>query len=235
MNELWQDLCRRAGIELDDSRDQQLRRYLDLLLTANQRTNLTRITDRAAAEVLHVGDALTLLPHLPKAPHRLADVGSGGGVPGIVLAIVRPESHVTLIESTHKKADFLRGAAAELGLKNLDVQAVRAEDAGRGAMRESFDVAAARAVATLDWLAEWLLPLVAKGGVVLAMKGPRVRQELPSAKPVFRALGGGEAEVLPAELPGNENHVVVRVPKVAATDPRYPRNATIARGRALNL
>src|SRR5688500_1440653 len=115
MTPLWNDLAARAGLTLTDDQHAQLSRYLDLLLDANQRMNLTRITDRAAAEVQHVGDALTLLPHLPPGEFRLADVGSGGGVPGIPLAIARPDARVMLVESTKKKAAFLKSAAAELG------------------------------------------------------------------------------------------------------------------------
>src|SRR3954469_15819708 len=114
MNELWTNLARRAGTELSQQQHEKLSRYLDLLLEANARMNLTRITDRAAAEVQHIGDALTALPFLPKGEFRLADVGSGGGVPGIPLAIVRPDATVLLIESTKKKAAFLKQAIESL-------------------------------------------------------------------------------------------------------------------------
>src|SRR3954452_3518811 len=103
VNELWTDLARRAGVELSEDQQAKLQRYLDLLLEANARMNLTRISDRAAAEVQHVGDALTVLTFLPKDAFRLADVGTGGGVPGIPLAIARPDATVLLIESTKKK------------------------------------------------------------------------------------------------------------------------------------
>ncbi|HZN64393.1 MAG TPA: RsmG family class I SAM-dependent methyltransferase, partial [Tepidisphaeraceae bacterium] len=116
MNPLWTDLAARAAVPLSPDQHALLSRYLDLLLEANQSMNLTRITDRAAAEVQHVGDALTLLPHLPPGDILLADVGSGGGVPGIPLAVARPDARVLLIESTKKKANFLRSAAAKLGL-----------------------------------------------------------------------------------------------------------------------
>src|SRR5687768_16711544 len=99
MNTLWTDLAARGHLTLSDTQHAQLAKYLDLLLAANQRMNLTRITDRAAPEVQHVGDALTLLPFLPPGNIRLADVGSGGGVPGIPLAIVRPDARVMLVES----------------------------------------------------------------------------------------------------------------------------------------
>ena len=102
VNELWDTIAARAGVVLSDAQRGQLSRYIDLLLEANQRMNLTRIASREAAEVQHVGDALTVLPFLPKEAHRLVDVGSGGGVPGIPLAVARPDVVVILIESTKK-------------------------------------------------------------------------------------------------------------------------------------
>jgi 16S rRNA (guanine527-N7)-methyltransferase len=211
----------------------RLSRYLDLLLAANATMNLTRITDRAAAEVQHVGDSLTVLPFLPKGPHALADVGTGGGVPGIPLAIARPDARVVLIEATKKKAAFLRRAVAELGLANVEVREQRAEDVGHSDLREAMDVAVARAVATLPWLIEWCLPLVHKGGRVLAMKGPRVAEELPAAGTALRLLHGGTPVVHPIDLPGAEHHVIVEIEKQGRTEPRYPRPATQAKGKPL--
>ena len=164
MHPLWTEIAARAGLTLSERQHDQLARYLDLLLAANQRMNLTRITDRAAADVQHVGDALTVLPFLPKQQCRIADVGAGGGVPGIPLAIARADATVLLIESTKKKAAFLKEAIEALGLTNASVSEWRAEDVGHSNSRETFDVALARAVATMDWLAEWCLPLVKKGG-----------------------------------------------------------------------
>ncbi|HEY8666060.1 MAG TPA: 16S rRNA (guanine(527)-N(7))-methyltransferase RsmG, partial [Tepidisphaeraceae bacterium] len=157
----------------------------------------------------------------------------GGGVPGIILAIARPDARVTLIEATRKKAAFLEQAVAALGLANVTVLAERAEEAGRGAGRESFDVALARAVATMDWLAEWCLPLVKVGGKMLAMKGQRVAEELPAAMRAIRAMGGGEPLVTPVELPGAEHHVIVQIAKVRKTELKYPRPASEAKGKAI--
>lgn len=233
MNELWNRLANAASISLSSDQHAQLSRYLDLLLAANQTMNLTRITERAEAERLHVADALTLLPFLPKGVHRLADVGSGGGVPGIPLAIARPDATVLLIESTRKKAVFLRQAIAELGLGHVAVSDQRAEDVARSGQRESFDVAVARAVGTLDWLAEYCLPLVRKGGMVLAMKGPRAAEEIKSGHKAVRFLGGGTPEIHPANLPGAEGHVVVKIQKMGRTDPRYPRPPSLAKNRPI--
>jgi 16S rRNA (guanine527-N7)-methyltransferase len=100
-------------------------------------------------------------------------------------------------------------------------------------MRESCDVAVARAVGQLDFLAEWCLPLVAKGGKMLAMKGARIAEELPAAKRAIHMLGGGAPAVHPVELPGADHHVIVDIPKVGATPDKYPRDPTIAKGRPL--
>src|SRR5688572_20421259 len=233
MNPLWNDLAARAGVTLSDEQHAGLSRYLDLLFEANARMNLTRITDRAAAELQHVGDSLTALPHLPAGTIRVVDVGSGGGVPGIPLAIARPEATFLLVESTKKKAAFLKQAIDALELKNVSVSEWRAEDVGHSNSRETFDVALARAVATLSWLAEWCLPLVKKGGKMLAMKGPKVADELPEAKRTITAAGGGEVLVHPVDLPGTEHRVIIEIPKIAKADKRLPRPATQAKGRPL--
>jgi 16S rRNA (guanine527-N7)-methyltransferase len=154
-------------------------------------------------------------------------------VPGLPLAIARPDAKVALIESTRKKAAFLQSAAQQLELSNVTVLALRAEEAGRGRHRESFDIAVARAVATLDWLAEWCLPLVKPGGAMLAMKGPKVREELEPAKRAIRACGGGEAALHPVDLPGAHEHLIVEIRKSARTRADYPRDPTVAKGKPI--
>jgi 16S rRNA (guanine527-N7)-methyltransferase len=233
VNTLWNELAGRAGVVLSEGQQRQLSRYIDLLIEANRRMNLTRIADQGAAEVQHVGDALTVLPYLPKEAHRLVDVGSGGGVPGIPLAAARPDVSVVLVEATGKKAAFLAETAKALGLANVRVLNERAEAAGRGELREACDVAVARAVGALDFLVEWCLPLVKKGGRMLAMKGARIAEELPAAQRAIRLLGGGEAVVHPVVLPGAEHHVVVEIPKVGRTLEKYPRDPTVAKGKAI--
>jgi 16S rRNA (guanine527-N7)-methyltransferase len=233
MNPLWSDLASRADVSLSDAQLAQLSKYLDLLLAANETMNLTRITDRSAAEVQHVGDALTVLPFLPQGDISLADVGTGGGVPGIPLAVARPDARVALIEATKKKAAFLQTAVDALGLTNVRVVAERAEDAAHSGRRESYDVVVARAVATMTWLAEWCLPLARKGGKVLCMKGPKANEELPEAKKAIKLGGGGAPVVHPVNLPGTEHRVIVEIPKIERSDKRLPRPASAAKGKAL--
>jgi 16S rRNA (guanine527-N7)-methyltransferase len=232
-NPLWNDLAGRAAVVLSEQQLQQLTQFLDLLTAANQRMNLTRITDRLAAEIQHIGDALTVLPYLPTGISRIADVGSGGGVPGLPLAIARPDAKFVLIESTRKKAVFLRQAAADLGLTNVTVLDQRVEDVGHGNEREKFDAVVVRAVASMDWLAEWCLPLLKIGGKLLAMKGQRITEELPVAALAIRRVGGGSPVVHPVQLPGSEHRVIVEIAKHQATDALFPRLATVAKGRPI--
>ncbi len=214
--DLWHTLAAMAAVELSDDQIDQLMRYLDLLFAANERMNLTRITDRAAAEVQHVGDALTLLPFLPPGKFTLADVGSGGGVPGIPLAIARPDARVTLIESTKKKALFLEEAVMTLRLKNVRIMPDRAEAFGaRGSPgHEKFDIVTVRAVAPMTELATWCLPLLKAHGKLLAAKGPKVADELPTAQNIIARLGGKPASIHTVDsLPEIHNHVIVQIEK----------------------
>lgn len=231
MNDLWNTLAGRAGCVLSPAQHELLGKYLDLLLQANQTMNLTGITDRSAAEIGHIADALTLLAWIGKDYRTLVDVGSGGGVPGLPLAIALPGVAVTLIESTQKKARFLQQAAGELKLENVTVLAKRAEEVGHSYQRESFDVATVRGVSQLDWLAEWCLPLVRVGGVMLAMKGKKAAEEVPAARKAIITCGGQTAEVHPAGLPGFDDRVIVQMRKQAPTPARYPRLPTQSPGR----
>ena len=157
--------------------------YLARLLAMNEHMNLTAIVDPTAAWAKHVLDALTLLPLLQelRAGARLADIGSGGGVPGIPLAIARPDLKVTLIEATQKKAAFLVAVAAALGLSQVTVRAARAEELALGELRGGFDVVTARAVGKLSALVPIAAPLARAGGLLLLVKGQRADEELAAA------------------------------------------------------
>lgn len=227
----WQSLSGMAGKALEAGQVAALGRYLDLLLEANRRVNLTRIRDRRSAEIEHVADALTLLRFLPAEPCEIADIGSGGGVPGIVLAIARPDCRVTLIESIGKKASFLELACRELGLSRVGVLAERAETVGRGERRERFDVVTARAVAEMATLLEWSMPLLRVGGCLLAMKGPRVTTELAGCERWLRPLGAARPVVRELDIPGLPGRRVVEVVKTAPTDSRFPPSPTRSRRR----
>lgn len=173
-----------------------------------------------------VEDSLVLLDHLGDA-HSLVDVGSGGGMPGLPLKIARPELRVTLLEADRRKAAFLTQAAARLGL-DVEVVAERAEIAGRGHLREAFDVATCRALAPMPVLAELCLPLVRVGGRLLAMKGV-----VEDASRAIAALGGGDEAVILAPSAARQRGVIVVVPKLSPTPSRYPRRPGVPSKRPI--
>lgn len=173
------------GVSLDGAAVGKLGAYLALLLAMNEQMNLTAVSKPEDAWSRHVLDALSLAPRLLDMPAgaRVLDVGSGGGVPGIPLAIARPDVHVTLLDSTEKKVAFLRAAAAQLGLTNVEAVCGRAE---RVDVDEPFDVVTARAVAKLSELLPWTARFAKKGGRLLFIKGARAEIELEEAATALR-------------------------------------------------
>lgn len=196
--------------------------YVRLLLQANTRLNLTRVVEPDDVARLHLLDALAALPLLPRVGAAV-DLGSGGGVPGIVLAIARPSVRWTLVDSVRKKADALRSFVKALGLADVEVLAERAEVLGRGVFRESFDLVTARACAALPVLAEYALPMLRVGGTLLAWKGPISAEELRAGGAASAILGGSPPEERPTGLAALGDHRFVIIRKLSATEPRWPR------------
>jgi 16S rRNA (guanine527-N7)-methyltransferase len=203
-------------------------RYVALLLDANRRLNLTRVVEPEPVARLHLLDALSALPLLDALPRsdRCLDLGSGGGVPGLVLALARPDRRWVLVDSVQKKADVLRGFIASLGMANVEVVAERAEILGRDpAHRERYDVVAARACAALPVLAEYALPLLALGGALVAWKGPIAGQELDAGRAAATGCGGRDPSVRPSGYAVLGDHRFVVIEKDRPTPDRYPRRA----------
>ena len=201
-------------------------RFVALLLTVNRRTNLTRVTEPAAVARLHLLDSLSALPVIDglERAGRCIDLGSGGGVPGLVLALARPEEQWLLVDSVRKKADVLRDFVSVLAIGNVEVIAQRAEVLGQDRdHRESHDLVAARACATLPVLAEYALPLLAIGGALVAWKGPISADELRGGRSSAAALGGSEPRVLPSGYDQLGEHRFVVISKDRPTPGRYPR------------
>ena len=157
-------------------------------------------------------------------------MGTGAGFPGIPLKILYPNLKLTLVEFVGKKAIFCQHIVDALGLENVDVIQARAEDIGQDINhREKYDWAVARAVANLNVLSEYLLPLVEIGGSMLAQKGESAPAEAQSAEEAMKLLGGKLKQLIPVNLPGvADDRYLVVVEKVAATPPKYPRKPGIA-------
>ena len=156
------------------------------------------------------------------AGDRVIDVGTGGGFPGIPLLIARPEIELTMLDSTGKKLAFVSQSVEELGL-SANVVHARAEEAGRGELRESFDFAVSRAVAAMNVLCEYCLPFVKVGGTFCAMKGAKGSEELGCAEKAIAVLGGETEKTESFILPDGGERVLINVKKISHTATKYPR------------
>lgn len=203
-----------------------LRAHYDILVRENAKYNLTAITGEDEAAVKHYADSCAALTAVEiPAGARLIDVGAGAGFPGLVLKIMREDIYLTLMDSTRKKADFGMLCIEELGLKNARSIHMRAEEMGQSPThRGKYDIATARAVAPIRVLAEYMLPLLKPGGLMLAYKGPTAGEEVAQAAGALKILGGMMQGMHSSGLEGF-SHAIVCIKKIASTPSRYPRQA----------
>jgi 16S rRNA (guanine527-N7)-methyltransferase len=220
-----------ARYELPAGADGLLAALLDLV--AAEPAAITAVRDPAEGVDVHVADSLVALD-VPavRAARRIADLGSGGGFPGLALAIALPAAHVALVESVGRKCAFLASAATSLGLANVEVVNARAEawEEGLGA----HDLVAARALAPLPVVVEYAAPLLAPGGVLVAWKGRSDPAEEADGRAAAAALGMGESATIPVEpfVGSRERHLYLSS-KVSPTPAEYPRRAGMARKRPI--
>lgn len=205
--------------------DARLDRFLDELYLWNRRINLTAVP-RDQAESRHTGEARRLLAAAEAEPGaRVIDVGAGGGVPGLVMAILRPDLHLTLVEADRRRAGFLLHAAGVCACTQVTVIARRAEEVGRDpAHRGRHDIAVSRATAAAPALCELALPLLRTGGRLLALVSD-AEADARSAVVAASACGGGPPL---AVAPG-----ILAVTKVAPTPDAFPRRAGVPARRPL--
>lgn len=213
------------GVSIDEAQVEAFFLYKDMILEWNQKINLTAIEDERQMIIKHFIDSVSIMPFL-KETATLVDVGTGAGFPGIPLKIAEPRLDILLMDSLGKRVSFLDEVISSLNLMGIKALHSRAEDGGRNPkLRESFDVACARAVAALPVLLEYCLPLVKVGGVFIAMKGSD-SSEAEQAKKALDELGGRIEEVKEFTLPFSDirrNVIVIR--KFRQTPTKYPRKA----------
>lgn len=222
------------GIPMTEEQAKQFVIYHEMLVKANSEFNLTRISpDMSESCDRNYLDCITVLPYLKDA-RSFIDVGSGAGFPGIPVAIMRPDMEVTLIDALGKRVTFLQSVIDALGLGARAIH-IRSEEAAKKAeFREVYDVASARAVAEMNILTEWLMPFVKVGGKMLVLKGEKAEEETAAAKTAIETLGGEEAVIYDAPVPGRDwNHKIVEIGKINPTPERFPRKPGIAEKRPL--
>jgi 16S rRNA (guanine527-N7)-methyltransferase len=236
--------CRALGIPLDVQQLAQFELYYRQLVEWNSKFNLTAITDYTEVQIKHFLDCLVALPLIaeeigeavpPERPLHLLDVGTGAGFPGIPLKIAAPRLKVTLMDGTGKKITFLREVIAKLELAHVDVVQGRAEEMGHSpSYRGQFDLVTARAVASLNTLVEYLLPLVRRGGLAVIYKGASAPQEFIEARKAIDLLGGETVRLAPVKVPFlAEQRFLLLIKKQQPTPDRYPRGQGLPRKKPL--
>lgn len=165
----------------------------EFMLETNKKMNLTALRDERSVVARHITDCLLAAKHLPQSfPQgrgKLLDVGSGGGMPALPFAIIRPDITVTALDATAKKTTYILSAAEHLGLSNVTILTGRAEELGTDKQyRETFDVVCARAVAELRILMEWCVPFIKNGGIFLSLKGKNGDVEFENAQNAIKKL-----------------------------------------------
>ena len=225
-----QTIFQLLGLTLTPSQVNAFLLYEKELLEWNSRFNLTAIRTIDGIRTKHFLDSLSCLLVLrDNPPHRMVDIGTGAGFPGIPIKIMVPDLRLTLVESVGKKADFCRHITGLLGLEGVEIIHGRAEDLGQmPEYREKYDWAVARAVASLPVLAEYMLPLVKLNGAALAQKGENAPEETHGIDHTLNLLGGQMRSLQQINLPGivEERYLVV-MDKTGTSPKQFPRRAGI--------
>lgn len=229
IQEFSQELKEKAkliNIELEDKQIEKFYNYMNLLSEWNGKINLTAITEPNEVILKHFVDSATILKYIEN-DIKVVDVGTGAGFPGIPLNIINTNSKYILVDSLNKRINFLNEVIDKLELKNINTVHSRIEDFAKN-NKESYDIATSRAVASLNILLEYLLPLVKIGGMCICMKGSNVKEEIENSNKALEILGGKIEKVEEIILPDSDivrNIIIVR--KVKNTPNKYPRKAGI--------
>lgn len=205
--------------------EEKLRKYVDILASYEGKIRLTGPTDPEVLWRDHVQDCLFSVHYLPSRG-KILDVGSGGGLPGIIWALSRPDLEVTLLDSVRKKCRALEEIAQALDLNNVRVIWSRCEDFARKE-REAFALAGARAVAETGVLLEYLSPLVSPGGTVMAMKGPLYEEEIAPLMGKWDHLGLSMPTIIP-DVGSEKKKFLILWGKESPCPARFPRKVGMA-------
>lgn len=200
----------------------------NIMLETNKVMNLTAIKEENSIILRHYVDSLLISQLIPKNS-KVIDIGCGAGFPTLPLAIFRHDLSITAVDSTAKRIDYVNSTSKKLELDNVTAIAARAEELGHDhAYRESFDIATARAVASLPILSELCLPLVKNGGSFIAMKGSKADEEFAASQKAIQTCGGKTREILRPSLINQddslETRYLIQIDKLSATPQNYPRH-----------
>ena len=227
MKEL-QNALEQLNIPYTEETLEKYRLYMEGIIEWNEKVNLTSITDKDEFIKLHFVDSIMSVPteEFQKA-NKIIDVGTGGGFPGIPLALAAPDKEFVLMDSLNKRIKIINQLCEEIGITNVTAVHARAEELAKNkAHRQNYDLCVSRAVANLSTLSEYCLPFIKQGGWFLSYKGPDTDKELADAKKAIKILGGqiDREELASLESSGLE-HKIIFIKKVKDTPAKYPRKA----------
>ncbi len=221
--ELLETSCDSLGINITDEAVDRFAKYAELLVAYNEKVNLTAITAPDDIVIKHFVDSLCLNKFVSLSDKKIIDVGTGAGFPGAALLCAEPSLDITMIDSVNKKLDFIRYLLKELGLSG-NVVTIRAEDAAKkGEYREKFDVVTSRAVASLNVLAEYSVPLVRVGGVFAPLKAVLSPEEDQRGCGAIANLGAKVIEKNRYTIPDGSEREIIIAKKISQTPTKYPR------------
>lgn len=217
------------GIEIEDDIIEKIYIYRQELLEWNKKINLTRITDPVEFARKHVIDCFILEKRIKIDQFAdLIDIGTGPGIPGIMIKIIRPDVKVSLLEVQKKKVGFLRHIINKMGFDGIEIINKRAEDAAAETKyRESYKVVTARAVSNLCVLSELCLPFVEIGGLFAAMKGQDIDEEIQASRNAVSLLGGKIEDIVEYEIDGDIRRKIIIIRKITGTPKKFPRKPGI--------
>jgi len=235
MHEDFKHWMEGVGVDLTEAQFDKLAKYLQLLKAKNEVLNLTRITDYREAWIKHILDSLMAAPFFEKPGLKVADIGTGGGMPGIPLAILFPSAQFTLVDATEKKMNAVQEFVDELALKNVQCVTARIENfAHMEGHREDYDLVLSRALAPLRVLVEYAVPLIHPYGYVVAYKGPEYIQELTLARNGIEKLRAESPRVFHYSLPeGMGDRTLLRITKKHVSPDIYPRRDGVPASKPL--
>ena len=215
------ELFNKYGIEINEMQIEQFDKYFKNLIETNKVLNLTAITEENDVLVKHFLDSVLPIK-LFKEKSTIVDVGTGAGFPALPIKIIRPDLKITMVDSLNKRITFLNSVIKENDLKEIHAIHARAEDFAKN-NREKYDYAVARAVAQLNTLVEYLLPLIKVGGQAIIYKSSKIEEEVLNAKNAINILGGKIQKIHQFDLEGLERNILV-IKKIKETPKKYPRD-----------
>lgn len=214
-------------IEMSEVQKDRFSTFKGLLKEWNEKINLTAIKTDDEIDKKHFLDSLSVVSlGLIKDGDKIIDIGTGGGFPGIPIKIIKDDTDITLLDGLNKRLKFLNIIIEELSLEKIKTVHGRAEDFGKDReYREKYDVAISRAVASLNILCEYCMPFVKKGGIFIAMKGPKGKNELEESLTAIQYLGGEVQDTIDIKIPESDiEHSIIVIKKIKNIKKIYPRS-----------